>query len=84
VTIPFPRQGLGLGKKLVQAASELAKSKLHGKRLRITVIHVRTDLLAWYKKLGFVDTEIREVFHPNKHEKCLVPDLHFAHLDKEL
>lgn len=69
---------------MVKVAAEKAKTELHGHWLSITVLHVRKDLLGWYERLGFVDTGRREAFHPNPHEKCLVPDLHFAFLQKEL
>ncbi|QES90510.1 GNAT family N-acetyltransferase [Rhizosphaericola mali] len=48
-------QGLGIGKKLIQKAIEIAKD-LDKSFITITVISTREELISWYKKLGFAPT----------------------------
>ena len=48
-------QGLGIGKKLLAAAKELAREKAK-KQITLTVISVRKELIEWYEKLGFEKT----------------------------
>lgn len=46
------RQNLGIGRQLVAAAGEIARRQ-GCVGIRITVISVRHELLAWYERLGF-------------------------------
>ena len=48
-------QGLGIGKKILAAADEFAKSKGCDK-ITMSVISVREELITWYKKNGYTDT----------------------------
>lgn len=48
-------QGLGIGKKLLLAAQELAREKAK-KQIQLTVISVRGELIEWYERLGFKKT----------------------------
>lgn len=54
-------QGAGIGKQLLLAAEECA---LHSKCLAIymSVISLRTELINWYKRHGYVDTGERKPF----------------------
>lgn len=54
-------QGGGIGKSLLQAAEEYA---LHVSChiIYMSVISVRTELINWYKRHGYVDTGIRKPF----------------------
>ncbi|WP_165958068.1 GNAT family N-acetyltransferase [Segetibacter sp. 3557_3] len=54
-------QNLGIGKLLVDASGKVARS-LGCKQIQITVISVRTELIEWYKRLGFQDTGERQPF----------------------
>lgn len=48
-------QGGGIGKQLLFAAEEYAKS-IHCNTIYMTVISVRTELINWYKKYGYAET----------------------------
>lgn len=55
-------QSRGLGKRLMEYALEYVKVKEQKKFVTINVIEKREDLLAWYRRLGFVDTGKRLPF----------------------
>jgi predicted N-acetyltransferase YhbS len=61
LTVKPELQGKGLGAQLMQASEERAKS-LGCKKIKMTVITVRDELIAYYKRKGFVDTGAREDF----------------------
>ncbi|RYY41223.1 MAG: GNAT family N-acetyltransferase [Chitinophagaceae bacterium] len=54
-------QGTGLGKQLLRAAEEHARS-LGCNAIVMTVISVRTELLQWYLRHGYVETGAEEPF----------------------
>lgn len=56
------RQGSGIGKRLMAAAGEYAVEQ-HCNSIRITVISVRDELIAWYERHGFRRTGELEPFH---------------------
>ena len=61
LTVSPELQNSGVGKKLLQQA------EIHGQGLLLpkivmTVISVRPELIAWYKRNGYVDTGAREPF----------------------
>ena len=52
LSVAAPLQSQGLGKQLLQAAEDYARR--HARPLiRITVISVRSELLAWYERHGY-------------------------------
>jgi GNAT superfamily N-acetyltransferase len=53
LTVSPTAQARGLGKKLIEHI-EAHALKNHLTRLRITVIHLRTELIAYYERRGFV------------------------------
>lgn len=55
------QQGLGIGKHLLEAAEAFAHQNACA-RIRITVISVRTELLAWYERHGYRRTGATEAF----------------------
>ena len=55
------QQGRGIGKHLLQAAENHAQQLGCG-RMRITVISVRAELLAWYERHGYHRTGTTEPF----------------------
>jgi ribosomal protein S18 acetylase RimI-like enzyme len=55
-------QGAGIGKRLMEAAAEYA-GEHHCMAIRITVISVRDELIAWYERHGFRRTGEIEPFH---------------------
>ena len=64
LTISPELQNAGLGKKLLQAAEDFAHS-LHLPKIVMTVITIREELIAWYKRNGYSDTGEREPFPAN-------------------
>jgi ribosomal protein S18 acetylase RimI-like enzyme len=72
-------QGNGLGKMLFSKAVETGKL-LHLKNILIQVVHVRTELIAWYEKLGFIPTGNISPFEvPLEFGKPRVP-IHFMEM----
>ena len=47
------RQATGLGRRLVAAAEDHARTGHHATRMEMTVIAVRAELIAWYERLGY-------------------------------
>ena len=75
-------QGSGIGKKLMQAAEVFAQS--NGlTQIEMTVINVRTELIAWYQKLGYKYAGITKPFPPDAFGTPTRP-LHFEVLIKTL
>ncbi len=54
-------QGRGIGKQLLIAAEEYAKH-LQCRVIYMSVISVRTELINWYKRHGYIDTGERKSF----------------------
>lgn len=61
LTVKPDKQGQGLGAILMSASEERAKS-LHCRAIQMTVITVRDNLIAYYKRKGFEDTGERKPF----------------------
>lgn len=61
LTVSPELQNSGVGKKLLQQA-EIHASALKLPKIVMTVISVRKELIAWYKRNGYVDTGAREPF----------------------
>ena len=55
-------QGGGIGKKLLAAAEDFGKEK-GCKKVFMTVITIRQELIDWYKRHGYVDTGERKPFN---------------------
>ncbi|KAI8640203.1 acyl-CoA N-acyltransferase [Parasitella parasitica] len=62
-SIDLSHHSKGLGKKLLQVGLDEMK-KANYSVCSILVFENRTELIEWYKKLGFVDTMERSPFHP--------------------
>lgn len=78
-------QANGIGKQLL-AASEIFARERGMDRLRITVIHMRDTLIAWYERHGFGRTGETKPF-PYGDTRIGVPrrdDLYFVVLEKPL
>ena len=54
-------QGAGIGKQLLKAAEEYAL-QVHCKAIYMSVISVRTELIGWYKRHGYMETGERKPF----------------------
>ncbi len=80
------KQGVGLGKDLLAQAEGYAGKPLLGRRLKLSVIDVRTELIAFYQRRGFVDTGEKQPF-PEHDPRFGLPKrsgLRFAVLEKRL
>lgn len=56
-----PLQGAGIGKKLLEAAEEYALH-VNCTTIYMSVISVRSELIDWYKRRGYMDTGERKPF----------------------
>jgi ribosomal protein S18 acetylase RimI-like enzyme len=64
LTVEPSIQGGGIGKEMLRAAEEFAKSQ-HCNSVYMTVITVRKELIEWYKRHGYTDTGERKPFSFN-------------------
>jgi ribosomal protein S18 acetylase RimI-like enzyme len=64
LTVSPELQNSGIGKKLLQQA-EVHAVVLGLPKIVMTVISVRNELIAWYKRHGYADTGVREPFPLN-------------------
>ena len=56
------RQGAGLGRQLLTAAEDYARTHWNSSAVRMTVIAQRPELLAWYARRGYAPTGETEAF----------------------
>ena len=84
LTVSPELQGKGVGKILLKAAEEKAK-QLQCTKIKMTVISVRDELIAWYQRHGYNDTGKREPF-PMEDPKFGIPKIHleFIVMEKEI
>ncbi len=84
LTVSPELQNSGIGKKLLAEAEHHAKT-LGLSSIIMTVISVREELIAWYKRHGYTDTGEREAF-PESEIHVTVSDepLEFIYLEKKL
>ena len=61
LTVRPDRQDAGLGRALLAAAEDFARQNV-GKRVRMTVVHQRPELIGWYERRGYVVTGETEPF----------------------
>jgi ribosomal protein S18 acetylase RimI-like enzyme len=84
LTVSPELQNSGIGKKLLTEAENHAKS-LGLSSIIMTVISVREELNAWYKRNGYVDTGEREAFPESGiHVTVSEVPLEFIFLEKKL
>lgn len=84
LTVSPELQNSGIGKKMLAEAENHAKS-LGLSTLSMTVVSVRAELIAWYKRHGYVDTGKRELF-PSSDIHINISDkpLEFIYLEKKI
>ncbi|AYN03316.1 GNAT family N-acetyltransferase [Flavobacterium sp. 140616W15] len=84
LTVSPELQNSGIGKKMLAEAEVHAKT-LGLSTLSMTVVSVRSELIAWYNRHGYVDTGEREPF-PSSDIHINVSDkpLEFIHLEKKI
>ena len=79
-------QGGGLGKAVLAEAERIAREDWGLSRMRMTVIDLREELIAWYQRRGYRRTGITRPF-PYGDERFGIPrrdDLRFEILEKDL
>ena len=79
------RQNKQLGRRLLEAAESFAGER-GARRIRMTVLHVRTTLIAWYERRGYVATGEIEPFPygDDRFGRPLRDDLHFLVFEKDI
>jgi ribosomal protein S18 acetylase RimI-like enzyme len=77
-------QGLGIGRILVEAAEQLASRRWGAGELQMLVLAPRTELIAWYERLGYRRTGATVPFREVASDVLLAPDLRFVVLHKQL
>ncbi|GAB3343090.1 GNAT family N-acetyltransferase [Marilutibacter aestuarii] len=78
------RQGGGLGSVVLAEAERVARETLGLPAMRMTVIDVREELIAWYERRGYRRTGVKKPF-PYGDERFGIPlraDLRFEVLEK--
>ena len=86
VTVDPQRQNSGLGRQLLEAAEAYARDHFRCSRAEMTVIALRTELIAWYERRGYAATGETRPF-PAADPRFGLPrrdDLHFIVLEKAL
>jgi ribosomal protein S18 acetylase RimI-like enzyme len=84
LTVSPELQNSGVGKKLLQQAA-LHALELGLPRIVMTVISVRDELIAWYKRHGYEDTGVREPFPASAvHIPITEEPLEFIVLEKRI
>lgn len=84
LTVSPELQNSGIGKKLLQHA-EIHASALGLPKIVMTVISIRDELIAWYKRNGYVDTGVREPFPASDvHIPIIEQPLEFIILEKRI
>jgi len=79
-------QGGGVGKAVLAEAERIARDEWQLPAMRMTVIDVRDELIAFYQRRGYIRTGIRKPF-PYGDERYGIPlrdDLRFEVLEKQL
>jgi GNAT superfamily N-acetyltransferase len=79
-------QGGGIGKLVLAEAERIVRDEWHLRAMRMTVIDVRTELIAFYERRGYARTGIKKPF-PYGDERFGRPkrdDLRFEVLEKRL
>ena len=85
LTVRPDLQNRQLGRALLAAAESFAKE--HGaRRIQMTVVNVRTTLIAWYERRGYTLTRETRPFPygDNRVGKPLRDDLHFIVFEKDI
>ncbi|TQV84962.1 GNAT family N-acetyltransferase [Aliikangiella coralliicola] len=78
-------QGSGIGKTFLQAAESLVQNLWDIKKIWMTVIDIRTELIAFYERRGYCRTGKTKPFQSEQgNEVSLVDNLQFEELEKIL
>lgn len=80
LTVDPALQASGLGRHILAAAEREAVARFAARRMEMTVIHRRAELIAWYERRGYASTGERRPFPVDPPR----PDLEFVVLEKSL
>jgi len=80
LTVEPTLQAWGLGRRLLAAAETEAVRRFGARRMEMTVIHRRSELIAWYERRGYVATGERRPFPVASR----ADELHFVVLEKAI
>ena len=80
LTVEPTLQASGLGRRLLAAAETEAVARFAARRMEMTVIHRRAELIAWYKRRGYRPTGETRPFPVDPPR----PELDFVVLEKGL
>lgn len=86
LTVAPDRQGTGLGRQLIAAAEQTARTQLGARTMEMTVIAQRPELIAWYQRCGYALTGEERPF-PYGDERFGIPqagDLRFVVLARAI
>jgi predicted N-acetyltransferase YhbS len=83
LTVRPSLQGRGLGAQLIDAAEERA-TQIGCKKISMTVITIREELIAYYKRKGFRDNGERKLFPNNPKFGIPKRELEFLVMEKEI
>lgn len=75
------KQGLGIGKSLLKASEEYSKS-VGCNCIYMTVINVRTELINWYERHGYINTHKLIPFNEDGEHGKHLQELYFTELVK--
>lgn len=80
------RQSAGIGRQMLSEAERIARAEWGVAEMRMTVIDIRSELIAWYERRGYLRTGEHQPF-PYGDERFGIPlrqDLRFELLCKRL
>ena len=80
LTVEPTLQASGLGRRLLAAAETEAVARFAARRMEMTVIHRRAELIAWYERRGYAATGETRPFPVDPPR----PELDFVVLEKAL
>ena len=80
LTVEPTLQASGLGRRLLAAAETEAVARFAARRMEMTVIHRRAELIAWYERRGYAPTGETRPFPVDPPR----PELNFVVLEKPL
>jgi ribosomal protein S18 acetylase RimI-like enzyme len=77
-------QELGIGRTLLSSCEATARELWDAKYLRLTVISIRHELIAWYERRGFQDSGRREAFPFGPMTAALRTDFDLVEMQKQI
>jgi len=85
LTVDPTLQAAGLGRQLIAAAEDAARTRFHATHMEMTVIHQRAELIAYYERRGYGLTGETRPF-PMEDPRFGLPkaDLGFVVMEKRL